>query len=531
MKVLSGSIGAVACLASLCMQISAADPVEVDVVLKSGVIVDGTGEPAFVGHVGIRGETIVAVGDFEYSGSPHVIDCSGLIVAPGFIDLHNHSDWLIVEAHTRSNMNFVMQGCTTVVTGNCGSGPVHVADYYAKIDEHGAGTNVAHLLTHGSMRNEVMGSGDRLADPDEIEAMRRLAEAAMQDGAWGMSTGLIYVPGCYSDTDELVAICEVIAKYDGIYVSHMRNEGTDLLASVAELLEIGRRANLPVHASHFKASGRDAWGLVRQAAEMIEQARQSGQAATADQYPYIASSTSLDATVIPTWARAGGREDLIGRLDDEEIGPRLREEMAEAIRKKDDGRAVRFARYSPHPEWVGMNLRDVADAEGKSPLEIAEEVARNGGATIVNFSMSEDDVRDTMQWPWVATASDGRATLPGADKPHPRFYGTFPRKIGYYCLQEKVLPLEQAVRSATGLPADILGMTDRGYLREGQAADLVVFDPERFIDTATFDDPHRYGQGVQYLFVNGVTAVSRGGATGALAGRALRKQAREASAP
>jgi N-acyl-D-amino-acid deacylase len=501
--------------------------VDADVVLKNGTIIDGSGEPAYFGHVAIDDQQIVAVGAFEITGTPQIIDCTGLIIAPGFIDLHNHSDAPIVEPETRANMNFVTQGCTTVVTGNCGAGPTDVAAYYDRIDASGAGTNIAHLLPHGSLRDRVMGSANRPAEPDELTQMQDLTRQAMQEGAWGMSTGLIYVPGTYSSTDELVALSSVVAEYDGIYVSHMRNEGTELLSAVNELLEIGRRAKLPVHASHFKSSGRDAWGLVRQAAVMVEEARAAGQVVTADQYPYIASSTSLDATVIPTWARAGGHKEMIARFDDPAVGPGLRDEIAAKIHQKDDGAAIQFARYSPRPDWVGRRLSEVAAAEGVAPVEIAEQVARNGGASIVNFSMNEDDVRSVMQIPWVATASDGRAAIPGADKPHPRFYGTFPRKIGYYSLREHVLPLEQAIRSASGFPADVLKLVDRGYLRSGQAADIVVFDPDKFIDTATFDDPHQYARGVVYVYVNGIPEIVNGHPTGALGGKALRKRAGE----
>jgi N-acyl-D-aspartate/D-glutamate deacylase len=503
--------------------VRAADPIECDILLKNGTIVDGSGRAASAGSVAIKGEVIAAAGEFEVAGQPLVIDCTGLLICPGFIDLHNHSDEQIVTPAMRANINFLTQACTTVVTGNCGSGPTDTAAYYRQIDDHGAGTNVAHLIPHGSLHERVMGNEDRPPTAQELAEMRRLAEIAMDDGAWGMSTGLIYVPGCYATTDEIVAVAEVVGERGGIYASHIRNEGVDLLASVQELLEIGRRADLPAHVSHFKASGRDAWGLTRQAAEMIEAARQAGQQVTADQYPYVASSTSLEATVIPTWARAGGREALVTRLADPEIGPRLREEIAESIQRKDEGRAIRFARYSERQDWVGRSLADVAQAEGTTPVEIAVQVTGQGGAAIVHFSMNEDEVRDVMQWPWVATASDGRAALPGADKPHPRFYGTFPRKIGLYALGEQVISLEQAVRSASGLPADILRLSDRGYLRPGLAADVVVLNPARYIDTATFDEPHQYATGVDYVFVNGTPAVFDGHVTGALAGRALRK--------
>jgi N-acyl-D-amino-acid deacylase len=516
----------------LCCAFAVADdPVEADILLKNGTIVDGTGEAAYLGDVAIKGDRIVGVGRVEVAGHPQQFDCTGLIIVPGFIDLHNHSDRAIVQPETRANVNFLLQGCTTIVTGNCGAGPVDAGSYYKQIETHGAGTNVMHLIPHGSLRDEVMGSADREPSEDELAEMKRLAEKAMSDGCWGISTGLIYVPGSYAKTDELIALSEVVAAAGGIYASHMRGEGTELLASTEELLTIGRQAKLPVHISHFKASGRDAWGLIREAAKMVDAARENGQTVTADQYPYIASSTSLDATLIPTWARAGGRKELIARLEDDEQGQRIRRTIADKLANKDDGAEIRIARYSPRPDWVSKNLKEIATAEGISPVDLCVQITTNGGAQIVNFSMNEEDVRFAMAYPWVATASDGRAALPAADRPHPRYYGTFARKIGHYSFKEKVIPLEQAIRSASGLPAEIIGLSDRGRLEPQMFADVVVFDPETYIDQATFDDPHRYAVGIRHIFVNGQPAVANGVPTGALAGRPLRHNSSPANAP
>jgi len=500
----------------------AADSVTADILLKGGTIFDGSGNEGIVGDVAISGDRIVGVGTFPLKGAKWEIDCRGLVIAPGFIDLHTHCDGPLVRPATRANVNYLMQGCTTVVTGNCGSGPVDVAEFYDKIDAAGAGTNVVHLLPQGSVRSRVMGTAERKATVDELAEMKRLAEQGMKDGAWGMSTGLIYVPSSYADTNELVEIARVVAAHGGIHASHIRNENTEVLEAVNEVIEIGRRAALPTHISHFKSSGRDAWGLVRRAAEAIEMARQSGQIITADQYPYIASSTSLDAMLIPTWARAGGRKALIARFDDPNTAERLKAAMAVSLKKREGGRAMRIASYSARRDWVGKNLAEIAQSEGKDPLDLAIQISRNGGASIVNFSMSEQDVRHIMQIPWVATGSDGRSYVPSADRPHPRSYGTFSRKVGYYAIGEKVLPLAQAIRSATGLPAEILGITDRGYLKVGTYADVTVFDPDAFIDKATFDAPHQYSQGVECVFVNGRPSVFAGIPTGALAGRALR---------
>jgi N-acyl-D-aspartate/D-glutamate deacylase len=502
----------------------AQDEMPVDILLRGATLYDGIAEKPTQGDVAIRGDRIVAIGKSLNLPAVWKIDCSNHVICPGFIDLHNHSDRRIVKAATRANMNFVTQGCTTVVTGNCGSGPVDVAAYYQTLKEHGAGTNVAHLLPQGSLRDRVMGTALREPTDKELAEMAALAEKAMSDGAWGMSTGLIYVPSSYAKTDELISLAKIVSGHGGIYASHIRGEGSTLLTSVAEALQIGRDAKLPVHVSHFKSSGRSNWGLVRKAVEVIQKARDSGQAVTADQYPYIASSTSLDATLLPAWARAGGREELIKRFEDAELGPRIRGLVERSLEDKNGGESIRIARYSPKPDWAGQSLRAIAEAEKKDAIEVAYEIFRGGGAQIVNFSMSEEDVRHVMAVDWVATASDGGAYLPGADRPHPRNYGTFPRKLRYYSLDEKVIPLGKAIRSATSLPAEILGMKDRGRLQVGQFADVVVFDPKRIRDEATFANPHQYSTGIRFVFVNGTPAIAEGIPTGTLAGRPLRHQ-------
>jgi N-acyl-D-aspartate/D-glutamate deacylase len=516
------SIAFVLCLGCLLatQPAAAADqPVDADVLLTGGTIYDGTGGDGFVGDVAIKDDKIVAVGTFRRGAIEQTIDCRGLLVAPGYIDLHNHSDRRMASAATRANVNFLTQGCTTIVTGNCGGGPIEVGKFIDSVNEAGAGTNVVHLLPHGALRSAVLGSVRRPPSEEELTKMCELAEKAMREGAWGMSTGLIYVPGTYADTAELIAIAKVVGRHGGIYASHIRNEGTGLIDAVREALEIGREAELPVHVSHFKASGRQAWGSIRAAAQLIEQAREAGQRATADQYPYIASSTSLEAMTIPTWAREGGSQALLARLDDAEQGPKLIEEIQEKM--KDRNRMV-IASYRKRPEWVGKSLDEIADAEGRPQVEIIVEITRGGGAAAVSFGMHEEDVRFAMQLPWVATASDGSSRLPDGDRPHPRSYGTFSRKIGRYALAEKVLPVAQAVRSSSGLPADILGLADRGYLKPGLAADVVAFDPRQFMDHATFDAPYRYSTGMRYVYVSGQPAIFDGVPTGALAGRALR---------
>ncbi len=514
-----------ALLACAIPPVLAQDPVDADILLTDGILHDGSGAAPRIGHVAIRKGRIVAVGEFPVGKVGWKLDCKGLVIAPGFIDLHTHSDSQVVDGLLRASTNYLLQGCTTQVTGNCGSGPVDVGEYYRKINADGAGTNVAHLLPQGNLRDKVVGDVDRKATDDEIQQMRDLAAKAMHDGAWGMSTGLIYVPSVYASTEELIEVAKVVAAGGGIYASHIRGEGKELLNAVDEALRIGETAGCPVHISHFKASGQENWGTLRLAAERIEQARKAGRTATADQYPYTASSTSLEATVVPTWARSGGSKALIARLDNPETGPKLRREIQRDLERSRDGAAIFIARYSAKPEWIGLDVKQIAEKESRTPLEITEEICRNGGAAVVNFSMSEDDVRYAMQLPWVATASDGRSYLPGPDKPHPRSYGTFSRKIGRYAIADGVLPLEQAIRSCSGLPADIIGFKDRGYLKADYAADVVVLDPEKFRDVATFAEPHQLSQGAKYVFVNGTPAVFAGQPTGALAGKALKHPA------
>ena len=514
----------VAFLALATAAVSAAEPLQVDLVLRGGTLFDGSGSPGQIGDVAIRGDKIVGVGKFEVKSADRVIDCTGLIVSPGFIDLHTHSDDQVVSPTLRACVNYVIQGCTTSVTGNCGSGPVDVAALYAKVNLAGAGTNVAHLLPQGSLREQVVGNIDRKPTADELARMKSLADRAMQDGAWGMSTGLIYVPSVYAETSELIEIATVVGSHGGLYASHIRGEGTELLAAVSEAMQIGQTAKCPVHISHFKASGSENWGLIRQAAAQIEAARKEGRLITADQYPYTASSTSLEATLFPTWARSGGSKELIARMTDVEAGPRLKKDVERSIDRAAGGEAVVIARFKARQDWVGKSVKQIAEQEQKTPLDIAYEVVKLGGAAVINFSMSEEDVRFAMQLPWVATASDGRSYLPGPDRPHPRSYGTFARKIGRYALTDKVLSVEQAIRSASGLPADIIGFKDRGYLKANFAADVVVFDPAKYLDTATFDEPHHYATGVRHVFVNGIPAVHEGQPTGALAGKALKHE-------
>lgn len=502
--------------------------VQADFILKGGTLVDGTGTPARKADVAVRGDRIVAVGSFNVDPKAKVVDSSSLIVAPGFIDLHTHSDEGILKPKTRLNLNYITQGVTTIVTGNCGAGPIDVARYLAAVDASGTGTNVIHLIPHGSVRNAVMKLEDRAPTTGELERMKTIVARGMADGAWGMASGLIYVPGRYARTEELIALARVAGEAGGIYASHIRDEEEGLLEAIDEAISIGESARLPVHISHLKANGRANWGKAGTALAKIIAARKSGRVVTADQYPYVASSTRLGAMVVPPWALHGDGEAFARLAADPARGPLLRAEIQRELDRRDGGAAVRIARYPARTDWVGRDLSSIARGQGTTPLEVVLEVQRHGGAQAINFGMNEADVRSIMSHDFVATASDGATHLPGGgDRPHPRAYGTFPRKFRY-ALDDKALSLEQAVRSCTGLPAEILGLSRRGTIREGSFADLVVFDPTTFRDAATFDDPTRFAPGVRYLIVNGIALIVAGkpvvepGSKAKLPGRALR---------
>jgi len=496
---------------------------DTNVVIRNATIHDGSGEKPTVGDVHIAGDRIKAVGKVGKIDGAKEIDGTGLVVCPGFIDLHTHCDSGVQNKKTAANKNYVTQGCTTVVTGNCGSGPVDVAAYFKKLDEQGIGTNVIHLATHNDIREKAMGNENRKPTSEEQAKMEGLVEQAMKDGAWGLSTGLIYNPGTYSETEEIIGLAKAAGKHDGLYASHIRDESGGLLVAIEEAIRIGKESGCPVHISHIKASGKAAHGTSGKAVEVIEAARKKGQTVTADQYPYIASSTNLRATVVPTRYREGSSKDYVARYDDPVVGPKLKADIEKALNGRAGGKNIQIAGYAKNAKWNGKNIAAIAEEEKKEPIDIVIEIEKNGGAQIVNFGMTEEDVRVYMKQPWVATASDGGVQTPGDSVPHPRSYGTFPRKIGLYSIEDKVISLEQAIRSSSGLPADILKLTDRGYLKAGQFADVVVFDPKAYRDTATYDKPHQYAAGLKWVFVNGVAEVEDGKhQPEALGGKALR---------
>ncbi len=517
------------------------------ILLQGGTVIDGTGAPARAADVAIEDGRIAALRrDIRWTGPHEVVDASGMVVAPGFIDIHSHSDEaMFVNSALDSALH---QGVTTVVCGNCGgaSAPVmglaaselerdlarfgvertwtSFGEYAAAVERNGISINVCSLVGHGTLRMCVMGAEARAPSTGELAAMKALLASALDEGAVGLSTGLIYPPSAYGTTDEIAALAGVVRERGGLYASHIRNEGDRLLEAVAEAIEVGRRSGVRVELSHHKAAVRRNWGKVKDSTALVERAMAEDVDVTADQYPYTASSTGLAAT-IPDWAHEGGPLAMCERLADPAVRVRIRDEYVETGRNWE---RIVIARASKHPEWSGRTVAELAAAAGKDPLEWTCDalVEHDGAIDMIHHSMSEDDVRFVMAKEWVAIGSDSRANAPygplSFGKPHPRAYGTFPRVLGRYARDERVLSLKDAVRKMTSLPASRLRLRDRGVLREGAAADVVVFDPAQIADRATFEDPHRYPEGLPIVIVNGEVALRDGAATDARGGRFLR---------
>lgn len=496
-------------------------PESYDLVITGGEILDGSGASAFVGDIAIKEGRIVAMGKLSRS-APVVIDATGCYVAPGFIDIHTHCDGALGNQSRSNAKNYLMQGVATVVTGNCGNGTYRVAEYYDTLREQGIGPNTMHLVGHGTVRSAVMGQEARAPTPEELAQMKALVQQAMDEGALGLSTGLFYTPGSFAQTEEVIELARVAGAAGGIYASHLRDESNyniGLLNAIREAIEIGEQAQIPVQISHLKALGKPVWGQAAAACQLIEDARARGVKVYADQYPYPASSTSLNAATMPLWAKEGG--GLNARLRDEELAPRIRREVAENIDRRGGPDSLIVTSVRNRPELSGKSLAEISKSLGKSPEDAAIELVLAGGSSVISFNMSDSDVAYFMKKPYVMTGSDGSIPTFGRGVTHPRNYGTFPRKIKHYAIEQGVISLPQAIRSCTSLPAEMLNLSDRGLLKKGFVADIVVFNPDTLRDLATFAEPHQYSEGIEYLLINGVPVVEHGEYNGQLAGRPL----------
>ncbi|MGH2552717.1 MAG: N-acyl-D-amino-acid deacylase family protein [Chitinophagaceae bacterium] len=496
-----------------------------DLLITNGKIIDGTGNSWYYGSVAIKDGKIYKIGREVNLAAKRTIDAGGMIVAPGFIDVHTHLE--DDETKDPEAKSFIYDGVTTCITGNCGSSNVDIGKYLQWLDSLKLSINVATLVGHNDIRKTVMGRANRDATPDEMKLMDELMDKAMKDGAVGLSTGLIYIPGTYAKTQEIVELAKIAAKYNGIYATHMRDEGDSVTYAINEALTIGREAKIPVEISHFKCSGQQNWGRSKETVPMIEAARKEGIEVTIDQYPYTASSTSI-STLIPDEILADGQDSIKARLQRPDIKKYVIESMLKRLKKrklKHFSYAV-VANFSPDTSYNGKSIEQINLMKGRKHKAKEEaltviDIMMAGGASAVFHGMSEEDVKRIMQYPFNMFASDASIRVLGAGMPHPRGYGTNARVLGKYVREEKIISLEEAIRRMTSLPAQKFQLTNRGLLREGYAADIVIFDQKEVKDVSTFDKPHAYSKGFHFVIVNGVLTVENEKHTGVRAGHAL----------
>jgi len=497
-----------------------------DVVIKNGKIIDGTGNSWYYGDIAIKNGRIVKTGKLDDISAKKTIDATGLIVAPGFIDVHTHIEGDEIKNPTADN--FIYDGVTTVVTGNCGASRVNIAQYLQMLDSLKTSVNVATLIGHNDVRRAVMGASNRDPNEAELKKMEDLVEQGMKAGAVGLSTGLIYIPGTYSKTPEIVRLAKVASRYNGLYASHMRNEGDSVTQAIQEAINIGRQANLPVEISHFKVSGQQNWGRSKETVALIEMARKEGIEVTIDQYPYTASSTSL-STMIPDEILADGGDSVRARLSRPEVKKYVIDYMLKKLkqRKLNHYSYAVVAYYRFDTTLNGKSIEEINRMKGrkhraKEEAETVIEMMLNGGAGMVFHGMSEDDVKYIMKYPFNMFASDASIRIYGQGAPHPRGYGTNARVLSRYVREFKVLSLEEAIRRMTSLPAQKFRLADRGLLREGMAADIVVFDEKSVKDLSSFQKPHQYSTGFKFVVVNGQVVVDNAMHNGTRSGKALR---------
>jgi N-acyl-D-amino-acid deacylase len=498
-----------------------------DIVVRGARVLDGTGAPWFYADVLIRDGLIHAVGRVAaVNADTTEIDGRGCYLAPGFIDPHSHAGEALETEALAGAKALIAQGVTTVFINPDGGGALDLLAQRDAIMAQRPAVNVAALIGHNTVREAVMGYADRDPTADELQAMRELVRAGMAAGAYGLSAGPFYAPGSFSRTPEQVALAAVAAEWGGVYSSHIRDEGDysiGLLAAVDEVIAVAREARLPGIVTHIKALGPRVWGLSTEVVSRIEAARADGVEVFADQYPYEASSTSLAAALLPRWAQEGDRATRAQRLHDDALLPRLREEIAANLERRGGAGRIQIRTYAADPTFEGQRLDVIAQGRGeRDSVDTSLHLLRNGGAAIVSFNMHQADLETFMAQPWVMTSSDGALVAPGLGVPHPRSYGSFPRKLRRFAMDDDVLSLEQAVHSMTGLTATVMRLRDRGLIRPGMVADLVLFDPERVTDRATYTEPHQFSEGMRAVVVAGTIAWQNEQPTGLRAGAWLR---------
>jgi len=513
----------------------ASEPEEpLDIILESGSVYSGENTEPETADVGIRGDRIVTIGDLAGRSAASRIDVSNLAVVPGFVDIHSHA----VRSDPEDGIfrwpdaeNLIRQGVTTVVGGPDGSSPLPISGTLDAIERNPASVNFATFVGHGSIRRLIIGDDDRAPTDEELELMRGEVRTAMEQGAFGLSSGLIYLPGRFATTEEVIELAKVAAEYDGIYISHMREEGLDVLKSVEETIRIGEEGGLPTQLTHHKIVGAPMWGSSTETLRLVDEALARGVDVSIDQYPYTASSTSL-TILFPGWSLDGGREALLQRLADPEQRQRIQADIVyriEVDRGGNDPANVVLA-SCPHDNTInGLNLSELLRQEERevskeNAAELLMELVEDGNCSAVFHAINSEDVRNIMRHPATMPASDGGIEGPSERVPHPRNYGTFARVLGYYVREQQVMPLHTAIHKMTMLPADRIGLSDRGRIVAGAIADIAVIDPATVIDKATFEDPHQYAEGAHYVFVSGVAVLSNSQMTGERPGKVLRSR-------
>lgn len=489
-----------------------------DVLIVNGTVYDGTTAPGRITNIGIVGERIVTMDATADAEAVRIIDASEHIVVPGFIDPHTHAEEDLVDATRSLNLNYLTQGVTTVFVGNDGDGLEERPQQVAAMQTHGIGTNVAFFAGHGTVRTQVMGLANRVPDEGELAQMRELVAAEMEAGAIGLSSGLYYTPGSYADTAEVIELAKVAARFGGVYDSHLRDESSytiGLLGAVKELIQIAEEAGLPGHMAHLKALGLDVWGQSGDIIALVEAARERGLDITADQYPWRASGTSFGGALVPRWVMADSTEAMLERFESPDLADRIREEMTANLWRR--GGAESLLVTEADSEWRGLTLADIAERMQVEPLDAAIEIVKQGDASVASFNMNPPDIHAIAIQPWVMTGSDGSSG-------HPRKFASYPKAYQDMVRELELFPLERFVHRSAGLVADSFRLCDRGYLREGLVADIVVIDPENFLPVADFQKPTELSTGVSYVLVNGTLAIDAGEPTGALPGAVINRQ-------
>lgn len=496
-----------------------------DVLVRHGQVIDGTGAPAITADVGIRDGRIVAVGQLDDAAAARVIDAVGLTVTPGFIDVHSHASTGLAGA-LKEARQLLAQGITTVALNPDGGGPVDIKTQRATYERQHVGVNVMLYVPHGSIRREVLGMADRAPTAAELDRMIALVRTGMQDGAIGLSSGLYYAPGSYAQLDEVIAMARAAGEGGGVYESHIRDEADyniGVVAAVDEVIRVSEEAHLPGIVAHMKALGPASWGKSKTLVEHIQQARDRGVDVWADQYPYDASGTGIVGALIPRWAEVGGRQELLKRIDGRDRS-RLLADIRNNFERRGGPDKLVISFYTPDRSIEGQSIADVAKAMKRAPEEAVLDLLIKGDASLVSFNMSESDIELIMRQPFTMTCTDGDLVPFGNGKPHPRGNGAFARKIRVYVNERHVIDLPFAIRSMTSLPASVFGMKDRGVLRPGAWADVLVMDPAKVKDAATYTEPHQMSEGIEYAIVNGVIEKDADAWTGKLAGTVVRPQ-------